>query len=121
LIEPLQKQGKSVCFIGDGINDAIALKKADVSISLHGASTIATDTAQVILMDDSLNQLIKLFDLAESLEKNFRNSMLWDVVPNVMCIGGAFFFHLGIYGALAIYIVCQINILVGVQASESKL
>jgi len=103
LIEQLQKQGKSVCFIGDGINDAIALKKSDVSISLHGASTIATDTAQVILMDDSLNQLIKLFDLSESLERNFRNSVLWDVVPNIICISGAFFFHLGIYGALTIY------------------
>ncbi len=31
-----------------------------------------------VLMDDSLNQLIKLFDLAESLEKNFRNSVLWE-------------------------------------------
>jgi Cu2+-exporting ATPase len=105
LIEQLQKQGKSVCFIGDGINDAIALKKADVSISLYGASTIATDTAQVILMDDSLNQLIKLFDLTDSLKTNFRNSVLWDIVPNIACIGGAFFFHLGIYGALAIYTI----------------
>ena len=105
LIEQLKKQGKSICFIGDGINDAIALKKADVSVSLHGASTIATDTAQVILMDDSLNQLIKLFDLSESLEINFRNSVLWDVVPNVICIGGAFFLQLGVYGALAIYTI----------------
>lgn len=103
IIEQLQQQGKTVCFIGDGINDAIALKKADVSISLQGASTIATDTAQVILMEGNLNQLIRLFDLADSLKTNFRNSVLWDVIPNVACIGGAFFFHLGIYGALAIY------------------
>ena len=51
LIEQLQEKGKSVCFVGDGINDSIALKKANVSISLCGASTIATDTAGIILMD----------------------------------------------------------------------
>jgi heavy metal translocating P-type ATPase len=105
LIEQLQKQGKSVCFIGDGVNDAIALKKAQVSVSLSGASTIAMDTAQVILMEENLNQLIKLFELANSFEKNYQKSLALDVVPNVICIGGAFFFHLGIYSALAIYSV----------------
>ena len=39
-----------VCFVGDGINDSIALKKADVSISLRGALTIATDTAHVVFL-----------------------------------------------------------------------
>jgi len=103
LIEQLQRQGRSVCFVGDGINDAVALKKTDVSVSLGGASTIAIDTAQIILMDSNLDKLIKLFDLSENLEENFKKSVLWDVVPNAVCIGGAFFFHLGIYGALAIY------------------
>ena len=70
LIEKLQQAGKSVCFIGDGINDSIALKKAHVSISLRGTSTIATDTAQVILMDESLKQLPNLFALADHLNKN---------------------------------------------------
>jgi len=103
LIEQLQKQGKSVCFIGDGVNDAIALKKAQVSVSLQGASTIAMETAQIILMEENLNQLIKLFELANSLDKNYQNSLKLDIIPNVICIGGAFFFHLGVYGALAIY------------------
>lgn len=105
IIDQLQEQGKSVCFVGDGINDAIALKKADVSISLNGASKVAVDTAQIVLMDDSLQQFMKLFELSESMEKNFKKSILWDMVPNVISIGGAFFFRLGIYGALAIYSV----------------
>lgn len=105
IIDRLQQQGKSVCYIGDGINDTIALKKADVSISLNSASKIAMDTAQILLMNDSLQQLMKLFELSESMEKNFKKSILWDMVPNVICIGGAFFFHLSIYGALAIYSV----------------
>lgn len=103
IVEQLQQQGKSVCFVGDGINDTIALKKADVSISLNGASSIAADTAQIVLMDDNLQQFPKLFELSGSLERNYKKSMAWDLIPNIINIGGAYFFHLGVYGALGIY------------------
>ena len=56
-------------------------------------------------MDDNLEQFPKLFELSESLERNYKKSLLWDIVPNMINIGGAFFFHLGIYGALGIYSV----------------
>lgn len=69
-VKSLQEQGKKVCFIGDGINDAIALRQADVSISLRGATTVATDAAQVVLMDDDLNQLRLLWELAEGFERS---------------------------------------------------
>ena len=105
IVKQLQQQGKSVCFVGDGINDTIALKKADVSISLNSASTIAADTAQIVLMDDNLQQFPKLFELSKSLESNFKKSLLWDIIPNMICIGGAYFFQLGVYGALGIYSV----------------
>ncbi len=103
IVEQLQQQGKSVCFVGDGINDTIALKNADVSISLNSASSIAADTAQIILMDDSLQQFPKLFEISESMESNYKKSLLWDIIPNMINIGGAYFFHLGVYGALGIY------------------
>jgi Cu2+-exporting ATPase len=103
LIEQLQREGKAVCFVGDGINDAIALKKAQVSVSLRGASTVATDTAQVILMDESLNQLTTLFDLAANLETNMRNTLLMAAMPTFFCIGGVFFLHLGVYASVVLY------------------
>jgi Cu2+-exporting ATPase len=103
LIEQLQKEGKSVCFVGDGINDSIALKKANVSISLRGASTIATDTAQIILMDESLKQLPYLFDLANRLDKNLRNSFKIAVAPGIMCVGGVYLFHMGIIAMAIIF------------------
>jgi Cu2+-exporting ATPase len=68
IIEKLQKDGKTVCFIGDGINDVIAMKKANASISLSGASTIATDVAQVILMSGTLLELDNLFAIAHNLK-----------------------------------------------------
>lgn len=68
IIEKLQNEGKKVCFIGDGINDVIAMKKANASISLSGASTIATDVAQVILMSGTLLELDDLFEIAHNLK-----------------------------------------------------
>jgi Cu2+-exporting ATPase len=69
-VKELQRQGKQVCFIGDGINDAIALRQAEVSVSLRGATTVATDAAQVVLMDDDLSQLRLLWELAEGFERS---------------------------------------------------
>lgn len=43
-----------------------------------------------------------LFQRAERLERTFKSSVLWDVIPNKACILGAFFFHLGVYGAMII-------------------
>ncbi|MGB0385591.1 MAG: heavy metal translocating P-type ATPase [Ardenticatenaceae bacterium] len=103
LIEQLQQEGKSICFVGDGINDSIALKTANVSISLRGASTAATDSASIILMDSSLNELIPLLDLSTSLDANLNRSLVMTVLPGVMCVGGVLFLHLSIMGAIILY------------------
>ncbi|MGB1258219.1 MAG: HAD-IC family P-type ATPase [Thiolinea sp.] len=103
LIENLQQQGKKVCFVGDGINDSIALKKADVSISLSGASTIATDTAQIILMNGGLNHLPWLFNYADRLENNLRRGFALTIVPGVICVSSVYLLHLGVLGATLLY------------------
>ena len=72
LIEQLQDDGKRVCFVGDGINDTIAMKKSLVSVSLRGATAAATDTAQVVLMEANLQQLTALFELAQQHKNNIR-------------------------------------------------
>ena len=99
IIEQLQNEGRVVCFIGDGINDAIALKQADVGISLLGATTIATDTAQIVLMDQSLAKLGDLLDLAANFDKTIRHAFWTTMIPGVICIGGVFFLHFGIVAA----------------------
>ncbi len=71
-----QDQGGNVCFIGDGLNDAIAMKQANVSISLNSAAPIASETAQIVLTDDNLAPISDLFPLAEQLQHRLRNSLL---------------------------------------------
>ena len=96
LIEQLQQQGKFVCYIGDGINDSIALKKSQVSVSMRGASTVATDTAQIVLMDGSLKQIVDLFDLAQEFDGNMRRGFLCLAIPTLIGIGGVFFMSFGL-------------------------
>ena len=95
-VEQLQREGRKVCFVGDGINDAIALKKANVSISLRGATSIATDTAHVVFMEQGLGKLCELRDIARDLERNVRNSWIMILVPNITCVAGVFTLGFGI-------------------------
>jgi len=110
LIEQFQKEGKSVCYIGDGINDSIALKKADVSLSIRGASTVATDAAQIILMDQSLNQLTYLFDMAQQFDSNMKTTMAVVVIPSLISLGVVF---LTPYGLIQSFIWPQIGLMAG--------
>jgi Cu2+-exporting ATPase len=90
IVEQLQQQGKTVCFVGDGINDAIAMKKANVSISLRGATEIATDTAQVVLMDGSLSHLCDLFDISRNLNNNLLRSLTILALGSGINLSGVF-------------------------------
>lgn len=99
LVASLQREGRTVCFVGDGINDSIALKQADVSISLRGATTIATDAAQVVLMDASLQQLPTLFALAQQMDENMQRNVLAATLPGLCNIASVYFLHTGIVTA----------------------
>jgi Cu2+-exporting ATPase len=102
-VERLQAAGRKVCFVGDGINDSIALKKAQVSISLRGATSVATDTAQIVLMDTTLNQLPMLFDLAGQFDTNMKSGFAAAMIPGFLIIGGVFLAHMGIIGSMMLY------------------
>jgi len=103
-VKALQQEGRTVCFIGDGINDAIALKTANGSLSLRGATTAATDTAQIGLMAESLAQLPYLFDLGDEFAANMRQGFNAAVVPGIATIAGAYLGLVGITGSMVIWI-----------------
>ena len=103
LISKLQKEGRSVCYIGDGINDSIALKQANVSVSLNGASAVATDVAGAILMDGTLRKVSKLLDLSRSLDRNLKTTTVLSFTPGVICVAGVFFYNISLVTAILIY------------------
>jgi Cu2+-exporting ATPase len=110
IVEKYQDQGGKVAFVGDGVNDAIAMEEADASISLSGASSIATDVAQVVLMDGSLTHLPTLIELSRKLDKNLSRSLVMNIVPNVIALNGVLFFH---FGMLTTMLVSQSPLVMG--------
>lgn len=102
-VAQLQSEGHKVCFVGDGINDAIALKQADISISLRGATTVATDISQVVLIDQDLCHIERLLDLGEQLDANQKRSYAAMVVPSAINLAGALFFKLGIGSSILLF------------------
>ncbi len=105
LIAELQQQGRSICYVGDGINDSIALKQANVSVSLSGASSIAVDSAQVILMDGTLNQLTELFQLAKDSKDNIKLISKGVIIPCAVNFAGAFFPAFTLLDSMALSVV----------------
>ncbi len=102
IVEALQAKGKVVCFIGDGINDTIALKKANVSMSIAGATSIAKDMAEIIFMDGSLNHLVAAVELSKRLEINLQRSLMLCLIPSITNVLGAFVFDFNILTALLV-------------------
>lgn len=100
IVKQLQDEGRSVCFVGDGVNDTLAMKTANISVSLSGATSVATDTAQIVLMSGSLTHLPELLKTAHELDKNLNKGWLYNIVPGTMTIVSAFLFHITIPTAI---------------------
>ncbi len=110
-VDRLKNEDRFVCFVGDGINDAVALKTAQVSISLKGASTAATDTAQVIFMDGTLNNLIPLLEIADEFEETMQRNLIISIAPGMLIIGGVYLLHFGIAVSMGIfYLSCFVGL-----------
>lgn len=95
LVTQLQSEGHKVCFVGDGINDSIALKAANVAVSLRGATTIATDMAEIVFMNGTLRQLAELFTLADEFAANMRVNLVASMLPGIVGIAGTLLFGWG--------------------------
>jgi len=101
-VKMLQSEGKKVMMVGDGINDSAALSLSDIGVSLHGASTIAIDVADVVFMDGHLEKFSHLFEVTDILHDNVRRSFAMIAIPNTICILGGLTGYFGLSASLVL-------------------
>jgi len=85
-ITHLQKQGKTVGMVGDGINDSQALATADVSIAMGKGSDIAIDAAKMTIISNDLSVIPAAIRLSRNTVKTIRQNLFWAFIYNVIGI-----------------------------------
>ncbi|RDU61265.1 cation-translocating P-type ATPase [Helicobacter sp. MIT 14-3879] len=85
-IESLQKKGHSVIMVGDGINDAIALAKADVSLVMASGSEVSIEYGNIIYFNKKLLRIAESLQLGRATFRNIKQNLTFAFVYNVICI-----------------------------------
>lgn len=101
-IDKLHNEGYKNIMVGDGINDAIALNKSDIAISMGQGSDVAMNSSDIILLDDSLESLLKSYNISKKTYKIIKQNIRLSIIYNLITIPLASFgFIIPLFAALS--------------------